>query len=61
MDPSEAMGTIMADSPEEAVEKIKADITNEEYGITDFEVISVEEVLSNNIPVEDLSATRTLN
>jgi hypothetical protein len=60
MDPSEAVGTIMAESPEEAIAQIKADLARN--GVDDPEIISIEEVLSNpDIPADDLSANRTLN
>jgi ribosomal protein L20A (L18A) len=58
MDPSKAMGTIAANSPEEAVEKIKADIAENSPGIEDFKVISIKEVAE--VP-EELSPARTLN
>ena len=61
-DPSKAMGTIMADSAEEAIEKIKADLAENSPSITDFEVVSVTEVLNApNTAAEDVSSDRTLN
>ena len=60
-DPSKAMGTIMAESPELAIEKIKADIAENSPGITDFEVLSVEEILETAHDAEDFDPSRTLN
>jgi len=62
MDPSTAMGTIAADSAEEAIEKIKADLAENSPGITDFEVVEVREVLdAPNLAAEDIDSDRTLN
>lgn len=58
LDPSKAVGKIMADSPEEAVEKIKADIMANSPDVQDFEVVSVTEVAEVS---EELSPERTLN
>ena len=61
MDPSKAMGTVMADSEEEAIEKIKSDIAENSPGITNLEIISVTEVVNHPAPAEDFSPDRTLN
>lgn len=61
LDPSKAMGTIMAETPEEAVEKLKKDIEENSPSISNIEIISVEEVLSSETPAEDVSTDRTLN
>lgn len=58
LDPSKAVGKIIANSPEEAVEKIKADITANSPNVQDFEVVSVTEVAEVS---EELSPERTLN
>lgn len=61
LDPSRAMGTIMADTPEEAVEKLKAEIEANSPSISDLTIESVEEVVSTDTPTSDLSDERTLN
>lgn len=61
LDPTKAMGTIMAESPEEAIEKLKKDIEENSPSISDIEVISVEEVVSSETPAEDVASDRTLN
>lgn len=58
LDPAKAVGKIIANSPEEAVEKIKADIQANSPDIQNFEVISVTEVME--VP-DELSPERTLN
>lgn len=58
LDPAKAVGKIIANSPEEAVEKIKADVTSHSPDVQDFEVISVTEVAEVS---EDLSSERILN
>jgi hypothetical protein len=62
LDPSKAMGTIMAESEEEAISKLKSDIEENSPGIGDIEIISVEEVLNSpGTDAEDVSSDRTLN
>lgn len=61
LDPSRAMGTIMADTPEEAVEKLKADIEANSPGIENLKIESVEEIVSSDTPQSDVSDDRTLN
>ena len=58
LDPAKAVGKIIANSPEEAIEKIKEDIKNTSPDVQDFEVLSVTEVAE--VP-DDLSSDRVLN
>ncbi len=61
LDPSQAMGTVMADSAEEAIEKIKNDIAENSPGIEDLKIVSVTEVVDHPVASEDIDANRTLN
>ena len=58
LDPAKAVGKVIANSPEEAVEKITADITQHSPYVQDFEVLSVTEVAEIS---DELSPERTLN
>jgi hypothetical protein len=58
LDPTQAMGTIEADSPEEAVNKLRAQLEEASPAIKDLIIESIKEVA--DVP-EDLSTDRTLN
>lgn len=60
LDPSKAVGTILAETPEEAIEKIKEDLEANST-IQNFEVLEVQELCDTGQPAEDLSDERTLN
>ncbi|MGJ0508108.1 MAG: hypothetical protein ACR652_13480 [Methylocystis sp.] len=61
LDPSRAMHQVIADSPEEAVEKIKADIDDNLSHIGDITVESVTEILNHPMEAKDISSDRSLN
>lgn len=61
LDPSRAVGTVLAETPEEAVEKIKGDIEANCPQIKDFTVIEVKELCDTGVEAEDLSDERSLN
>lgn len=61
LDPSRAVGTVLAETPEEAIEKIKGDIESNCPQIRDFTVIEVQELCDTGLPSEDLSDDRSLN
>lgn len=61
MDPSKAVGNIMAESAEEAIEKMKNDLAEHSPGIEDIKILEVQEVVSTDDDPADLDPERSLN
>lgn len=61
LDPSKAVGNVIAESAEEAIEKIKNDIATHTPGISDIEILDVQEILETSHDAKDLDPERSLN
>ncbi len=62
MDPTQAMATIEADSPEDAEAKLREGFLSQAEDIVDLTIDSIEEVVNlPNTDISDLSEDRILN
>lgn len=61
LDPSRAVGTVLAETPEQAAEKIKEDLLANCPHLQDLQILEVRELCDTNTPMSDLDSDRSLN